>query len=186
MRFADVMTGEGFENTELIVEADENYPAAIGNPAANIAMGAFVQLNLKCGESAAFTVRLEKEGVPISIPEVVLSVYDVDEGNWARGRETVTVCDHVKAILTDPNEITRVEEDSCTHLTSTKKGNGKDNPDKLPLTELQAMRSGDFLFTDCGSATIKFKLDPCNGGARNILFAFQPAVSCWLRGNQPA
>lgn len=183
MRFADVMTGEGFENTELIVESDENYPNAIGNPAANKAMGQFVQLNLKCGEKATFTVRLEKEGVPISIPEVVLSVYDVDEGNWARGRETVTVCDHVKTVTTDPNEVVREDEGACTHLTSTKKGNGRDNPDTLPLSELQAMRSGDFLFTDCGSATIGFELAPCNGGARNILFAFQPAVSCWLREN---
>lgn len=140
---------------------------------------------MKCGIETDITFELKnaRTGKRADVDDFVIATYDVDQGNEGHGKETVTAC-RARALVTPDTELKMYKAvgKRCTTVESTSFGNYDDNPtDAHALTDRQARRSVDFVFGNRAKAVIKLKLGQCpSGGGRNVLFAPNPAVACYL------
>lgn len=182
MKFANVLRNEGVEGIDLIIENTTVYEPSNAN--ANTLNGEFVQVNMWCGQTHSFKMKLvNSDGALHPVEEFVVSVYDVDEGvlpdGEPQGRETVRVCG-VSPEVSQPNTLSvEYGDDGCVEVTSTTFGNVADNPSTTIMNDLQAGRTVDFPFHNSAEATMTFSITPCKRG-RNLLFAFEPSVSCYV------
>lgn len=146
---------------------------------------------MKCGIETDITFELKdaRTGKRARVDDFVIATYDVDQGNGGQGKETVTAC-RARALLTPDTELKKYKAvgKRCVTVESTSFGNYDDNPTNAhALTDLQARRSVDFVFGKKSKAVIKLKLGQCpSGGGRNVLFAPNPAVACYLAHGRDA
>lgn len=163
---------------DIKMTSDEQYDPF--NSAANGLSGSLGSVNLKLDSSATIEFALLVSGTnnPVSVNGLSLTFLDIDEGKRGKGRATISACD-VKVSVPDSTELLVTPNGSCTSLSSTKKGTGKDNPTSVTgLTDVQ-MNKVATLNYGAGS-TFKATLSLAAKGktGRNFNFAFNPVVDC--------
>merc|ERR1719321_2285671 len=150
------------------------------NSAVNGLAGSLGAVNLKVGSTANFDFTLLESGTtnPVSVDGLSITWLDVDEGKRGRGRATVTVCD---AALATPaaTELTVTKDGSCTSISSSRKGTGKDNPTSTSgLTDVQKAKVATFNYGAGSTFRASLALAPKGKTGRNFNFAFEPVVNC--------
>lgn len=173
-------------------------PYCPANPANTRMHGDFVQFSMMCGtsdehlSSTTLKFELKQSGSAMNLEHFTISVYDVDEGvdsttGQVQGRETVRACGadaiHMPLEPTADLNIAQLNvnkfEDGCTEVISSHFGSVHNNPSSAALDADQASRTVDFVFNGVNQAELTFSLSECRCG-RNLLFAFTPAVACFL------
>jgi len=165
------------QSVDLVITADGQYSPK--NVEATGVAGSMGSINVKCGTAVTliFSVVNSDTGAAVSIDDVALSWYDLDEGKKGRGRASVTGCGD--GLLTDSNtELAVAQLGSCWSATSSTQGNEADNPsDQFSLTRQQRARVATFPYSGVSSFTSTLNVER-GYGARNFLFAVEPAVAC--------
>jgi len=153
------------------------------NPAANgkSKSGAFGVINLKAKSSVdlEFSWVDSTTGASVSLEQVAISFYDIDEGKKGKSRTTLTACDADNAIVTTNTELTLNSVANCYAVSSSTHGTAADNPTSPnTLTAVQAARSATFVFSGAEKASIKYEIGK-GFGARNVFFLVEPTVACF-------
>lgn len=150
------------------------------NAAVNGVSGSLGVVSLKLGSSATFDFLLLESGTenPVSVDGMSITFLDIDEGKRAKGRATISVCDAAVA-LPDTTELTLKQDGSCTSISSSKKGTGKDNPTSTAaLTDVQKMKIVTVNYGAGSKFRVTLGLAPKGKTGRNFNFAFEPVVDC--------
>merc|ERR1719197_2458270 len=148
--------------------------------AVNGLSGSLGAVNLKLGSSATFDFTLLESGTanPVSVDGMSITFLDVDEGKRGRGRATVTVCDAALSLPTE-TELTVTKDGSCSSISSSKRGTGKDNPTSTSgLTDVQTKKIASFNYGSGSTFRAALSLAPKGKTGRNFNFAFEPVVDC--------
>jgi len=127
-------------------------------------------------------------GEAVSVPDLALTFYDMDEANNKAQRETVGSCEITEAYVTDMTELIHTIPDaanSCHNFQSSTRGTGKDNPqtpDTLSMS--QADRSVTFEYHARASIEFTAAITGTRYQPRPILFSFAPQVACGASDSQ--
>jgi len=152
------------------------------SPASNGKMksGAFGQINLKTKSEVEleFSWVDAETGASVTLEQVSISFYDVDEGKKGKSRTTLTACGADNAILTTNTELTLSTVPGCYAVSSSTHGTAADNPTSpSTLTPRQAARSVTFPFSNVDKATVTYAIGK-GYGARNVFFLVEPTLAC--------
>merc|ERR1719389_1054003 len=105
-----------------------------------------------------------------------ITFLDVDEGKRGRQRATITVCDAAVSLPAE-TELTVTKDGSCSSVSSSKKGNGKDNPTSTSgLTDVQKKKIVSFNYGSGSTFRAALSLAPKGKTGRNFKYAFEPVV----------
>jgi len=164
------------QGVDLVVTAAGQYTP---NQAKSGVAGSFGVINVKCGTEVTlvFNIVDSESGAAVTVDNVALSWYDLDEGKKNKGRSTVTSCGD--GLLTSSStELTTQKLGSCWSATSSTRGTAADNP-KSPfgMTQQQRERVATFPFSGVSSFTSTINVERGSKG-RNFLFAIEPGVAC--------
>lgn len=127
-------------------------------------------------------------GEAVSVPDLALTFYDLDEANNKAQRETVGSCEISEAYVTDMTELIHTIPDAdnaCHNFQSSARGTGKDNPqtpDTLSMS--QADRSVTFEYHSRASIEFTAAITGTRYQPRPILFSFAPQVACGASDSQ--
>jgi len=163
---------------DLVLTTDGTFTTS--KPAKNGKSGAFGIINVKCGSQVTVKMQVvdSESGAPVTLEQVALTWYDLDEGKKGKGRATVTTCGSTGAIISDNSELTVNREGDCSTATSSVAGNGKDNPSSPhQLDTLQISRALTLPFKGVSQWISTLALAKGHKG-RNFMFAIEPSVAC--------
>jgi len=180
IRFSQAAAVKG-QILDLIIKGSGSYRTK--NPSANgkSKSGAFGVLNLKAKSSVdlEFSWVNSETGASVSLDQVSISFYDIDEGKKGKSRTTLTACGADNAIITTNSELTLNNVADCYAVSSSTHGTAADNPTSpSTLTPLQAARAATFVFSTAEKASIKYEVGK-GFGARNVFFLVEPTVACF-------
>lgn len=172
----------GDDVIDLEVNAVGEYTAY--NVSRNGKLGYYGQLNLQTGTEVElkFSLKNHATGEPYKADWMYFSLFDFDHAKlkgdyiW---KEYMTLSGMSQMTLTDGTSIHVDPKGENYVLSSTIKGNGKDNPDDpMRLTDEQMSKSVALTFKDVTSWNMKFRVGPPafkpksgNPDGRNFLFA---------------
>jgi hypothetical protein len=129
-------------------------------------------------------------GVPVAVPNIALTFYDLDEAEQQYGtalgpaghrvqRETITGCKADQIYVTENTELLQTTTGLCNAFQSSVVGTGQDNP-KTPdtLTKTQADRSVTFEYHAKSHIIWTATVTAGANTPRPILWGFRPQVAC--------
>lgn len=118
-------------------------------------------------------------GQLVSVPDLALTFYDLDQGKNGNQQERISVCGAKEVYTTSDTELDHQSSGVCNTLTSTTRGTGKDNPRQAnDITKMQAARSATFEFHSRASISFSAGILKKGKAPRNIMFSFESAVAC--------
>lgn len=165
------------QSVDLIVTARSAYSAS--KPSATGVAGAFGSINVKCNTEVTllFKVVDSETGDAVTLDNVALTWYDIDEGKKGKGRSTVTACGD-GLLTSSSSELAIANHGSCWSATSSVAGTKADNPsDPFTLTRAQRQRVATFPFSGVSQFVSTLNVEKGFGG-RNFQFAIEPGVAC--------
>jgi len=176
LRYSNAANVNG-QSVDLVVTARGGYSA--GKPSATGVNGAFGSINVKCNTEVTLLFKAvdSETGDAVTLDNVALTWYDIDEGKKGKGRSTVTGCGD-GLLISSSTELTVTQLGSCWSATSSVAGTKADNPsDPFTLTKAQRQRVATFPFS--GASQFVSTLNVEKGyGSRNFQFAVEPGVAC--------
>jgi len=115
----------------------------------------------------------------VSIPDISLTFYDLDEARNRLQRETITACGVEEVYVTEDTELLYTSSGTCHSFQSSVVGTGADNPKTASeLTKTQAARSVTYEFHSRASINWRADVSGNRWSPRPILFSFEPQVAC--------
>jgi hypothetical protein len=140
----------------------------------------FGALSQKSGKSNEFEFSFvdSTSGEAVTIEQISLTLFDLDEGKSGKSRTTLTACGAANAVLTSNTELTLENEDDCLSIASSQHGSATNNPQSpTQITQDQGSRSVELQFSAVSSFKITIAMAK-GSGHRNTLFSLSPSLSC--------
>jgi len=138
---------------------------------------------VKAGTSANLTFQVfdRDTGLPIRMPSVSYTFFDLDEGEYHQESEYITVGSFKSLELSKDTELKQTDNaDGTTTIRASTMGTFKDNPvDPLLLTEQQKNRAVTLTFTDVEKVTVVIGATAgFSSPARAFSFVGHPVLAC--------
>mmetsp|Transcript_40821 Transcript_40821/g.87654 ORF Transcript_40821/g.87654 Transcript_40821/m.87654 type:complete len:490 (+) Transcript_40821:69-1538(+) len=145
--------------------------------------GKFGRVALPAGQKleAELTFLDHETKKPITLPEITMTFYDIDQGPEGSATEFVRVITPHKTMLHKDADIRVVEmPDGSVEYTATHEGNKEDNPLE-PDALSTLMKERALAFTLDNSTKVDFDFGSSQGAfVRGFFFAFMNAINCHL------
>jgi len=180
-----VAANDEFVDVVLTVVGSYDTPKPEKN--GNTKEGQFGRFTVATNSNSNFKFSFERSsnGEAVSIPDIALTFYDLDEANNKLQRETVSSCEISEAYVTEDTELEETINGNCVSLQSTVKGTGQDNPQSPDtLSMSQAARALTFEFHARASISFTAAITGDRYWPRPIVFSFLPQVACGASDSQ--
>jgi len=142
--------------------------------------GAFGNINLKAKHDVdlEFSFEDSTSGTAVTVEDLSITFYDIDEGKRGKSRSTLTACGADNVVVTTDSELTLDHAAGCYKISSSTHGTAADNPTSAStLSALQASRTATFVFSDASKVYINYQIGK-GFGARNVHFLVEPTLPC--------
>merc|ERR1712137_755135 len=121
------------------------------------------------------------DGNPVSIPNLPMTVYDLDQGKKKRQAESITMCGADEAYVSSDSELKYRNVGGCIAHSSTRRGTGRDNPsDPMDITSEQFARAVTYQIRGKAGFDLKMKVGKGGKASRNFMFTFEPVMACGI------
>jgi hypothetical protein len=178
IRYANAISLDG-QSLDVVLTAEGVYQTP--KPQKNGNKGNFGVFTMKSDQTSDFKITFQDSvsGSPVSVKDIALTFYDLDEGKVGKLKETVSACNPAEVYTTSNTELIPAVAGSCHSFSSSTKGTGKDNPQKPDeLTKTQADRSVTFEFHARASLIFSAAVGRASRAPRPVMFSFHPAIAC--------